>query len=418
MVTGDDRETRLAPSWGAAGLKDHERQIDMVQLRAYRMGRLQAALKRRDYGCAVLSDPMNIRYATGSRNMSVWTSHTPARYCFLPAEGKAILFDFHNCEHLAEGLETIAEVRPARGFYFFGAGSRVEEKAKSWAQDIGDLITHHCGGNRRVAIDRLDPPGTRALAAHGIEIFDGQEPCEMARAVKSADEIACMVQAIAVCEAGMAGMRDALKPGMTENELWAILHATNIRLGGEWIETRILASGERTNPWFQECGERLIRPGDLVSFDTDLIGPFGYCADISRTYFCGPGKPSAEQRRLYGLAMEQIHFNIDALMKPGLNFREASELAWPIPSALFKNRYSCVAHGVGFCDEWPKITHVQDRERSAYDGELVPGMTMCVESYVGEEGGREGIKLEQQVLITDTGYKLLSTFPFEETLCA
>ena len=411
-------EGRAAPRWASAGVKDNERQIDMVALRAYRMGRLQAELRRRDYGAALLLDPMNIRYATGSRNMSVWTSHTPARYCFLPADGKAILFDFHNCEHLSAGLETIAEVRPARGFYFFGAGSRVEEKAKAWAEEIAELVARHCGANRRLAVDRLDPPGTAALLARGIRIFDGQESCELARSIKLEEEIACMVQAIAVCEAGMARMREALKPGLSENELWATLHETNIRLGGEWIETRILSSGERTNPWFQECGDRLIRAGDLVSFDTDLIGPFGYCADISRSYFCGPGKPSEEQRRLYGLALEQIHYNIDKLMRPGLNFREASELAWRIPNAFVKNRYSCVAHGVGLCDEWPKITHIQDRERSAYDGELAPGMTICVESYMGEEGGREGVKLEQQVLITDKGSRLLSTFPFEEALAS
>ncbi|MFI5015965.1 MAG: M24 family metallopeptidase [Hyphomicrobiales bacterium] len=411
-------EERLAPGWASAGVKDNERQIDMRHLRAYRMGRVQAELKRRDYGAALLLDPMNIRYATGSRNMSVWTSHTPARYCFLPAEGKAILFDFHNCEHLSAGLETIAEVRPARGFYFFGAGSRVEEKAQAWADEIAGLLARHGGANRRLAVDRLDPPGTAALLARGIAIFDGQEACEIARSIKSDDEIACMVQAIAVCEAGMARMHEALKPGISENELWAGLHETNIRLGGEWIETRILSSGERTNPWFQECGDRLIRAGDLVSFDTDLIGPFGYCADISRSYFCGPGKPSGEQRRLYGLALEQIHYNIEKLMRPGMNLREASERAWRIPNAFVKNRYSCVAHGVGLCDEWPKITHIQDRERSAYDGELAPGMTICVESYMGEESGREGVKLEQQVLITDKGAKLLSTFPFEEALAS
>ena len=409
-------EGRAAPRWASANVKDNERQIDMMALRAYRMGRVQAELRRRDYGAALLFDPMNIRYATGSRNMSVWTSHTPARYCFLPADGKAILFDFHNCEHLSAGLETIAEVRPARGFYFFGAGSRVEEKAKAWAEEIVELVARHCGANRRLAVDRLDPPGTAALLARGVRILDGQEVCELARSIKSEEEIACMTHAIAVCEAGMARMREALKPGLSENELWAMLHETNIRLGGEWIETRILSSGERTNPWFQECGDRLIRAGDLVSFDTDLIGPFGYCADISRTYFCGPGKPSQEQRRLYGLALEQIHYNIDKLMRPGLNFREASELAWRIPNAFVKNRYSCVAHGVGLCDEWPKITHIQDREKSAYDGELAPGMTICVESYMGAEGGREGVKLEQQVLITDKGSLLLSTFPFEEAL--
>jgi Xaa-Pro aminopeptidase len=414
----DDREHRTAPRWAVAGLADHERQIDMVRLRTWRLGRLQAELQRLDCGCAILTDPMNIRYATGSRNMSVWASHTPARYCFLPAEGRAVLFDFHNCEHLADGLETIAEVRPARGFYFYEAGSRVAEKAAAWGREMAAMVATHCGSNRRVAIDRLDPPGTQALAAHGIEIVDGQEPCEMARAVKNDEEIACIVHAVAACEAGMARMHEALRPGMTENALWSILHETNIRLGGEWIECRLLASGERTNPWFQECGDRIIRPGDLVAFDTDLIGPFGYCADISRTYFCGPGRPSAEQRRLYAIAHEQVQFNIDRLMRPGLSFREAAELAWPIPDEFVANRYSCVAHGVGLCDEWPRITHRHDAESSAYDGALAPGMVMCVESYIGAEGGREGVKLEQQVLITERGCRLLSTFPFEDALLA
>ena len=152
-------EQRFAPAWASGGLKDHERQIDMARLRGYRLGRLQAELKRRDYAAALLTDPINIRYATGSRNMSLWTAHTPARYCFVPADGKAILWDFHNCEHLSAGLETIAETRPARGFYFFGAGSRVDEKAKAWADEVADVVAQQCGPDARIAIDRLDPPG-------------------------------------------------------------------------------------------------------------------------------------------------------------------------------------------------------------------------------------------------------------------
>jgi Xaa-Pro aminopeptidase len=156
----------------------------------------------------------------------------------------------------------------------------------------------------------------------------------------------------------------------------------------------------------------VIRPGDLVSFDTDLIGPFGYCADLSRTFYCGPGRPSDEQKKLYGLAMEQIHFNME-LIRPGLSFGEVTEKAWEIPPAYVANRYSNVVHGVGLCDEWPKVMHRQDVAGS-YDGILAPGMTICVESYIGEEGGAEGVKLEQQVLVTERGAELLTTFPFEE----
>jgi Xaa-Pro aminopeptidase len=347
--------------------------------------------------------------------MAVWTLHNAARYLFVPAEGKTVLFDYHGSKHLSDGLETIGEVRPARSWYFYTAGNNLPGRVEAWAKDIVDLFRERCGTSRRIAFDHIDPLGLKALEAQGYQILDAQEPCETARAVKSADEIACMSHAIAVCEAGMANLRAALKPGMTENECWAILNDFNIRMGGEWNETRLLASGGRTNPWFKECGEKIVRPGDLVAFDTDMIGSFGYCADISRTFLCGPNRASDEQRKLYGLAMEQIGFNIE-LVKPGVTMREFAEKAWRIPDRYAANRYSSVAHGVGLCDEWPRVPHLVDFPRSGYDATLEPGMTFCVESYIGEEGGTEGVKLEQQVLVGESGYQILSTFPFEEAL--
>jgi Xaa-Pro aminopeptidase len=409
------RDTEPPPKPPVAALIDTEPHIDMVALRAYRLERVREQLRHRDYAGAVLYDPINIRYATGSRNMAVWTLHNAVRYCFIATEGPVVVFDFHDCEHLSAGLETVDEVRPAVAWYYFGAGPRLAERAKTWASEIADLVKAHGGGNRRLALDHCDPEGAAALADLGIEIRNGQEVLETARALKSPEELACMEASIAVCETAMARMREALEPGMTENELWAILNHVNAAMGGEWIETRLLASGARTNPWFQESSDRIIRPGEMVSFDTDMIGPYGYCADISRSYFCGPGRPSDEQRRLYGLAWEQIHFNLD-LLKAGLSFRELAERAWKMPESCRPNRYSVVIHGVGLCDEYPACVYLDDFETSGYDGLLEAGMTVCVESFIGEAGGREGVKLEQQVLITETGVELLSAFPFEDEL--
>jgi Xaa-Pro aminopeptidase len=399
----------------ATGLIDSEAPVDMVALRAYRLARVRAELKARDYAGLLLFDPINIRYATGSRNMAVWTLHNPARYCFVATEGPVVLFDFHNCEHLSDGLETVDEVRATCAWYYFSAGPRVAEKARRWAREIADLVRRHGGGTRRLALDHCDPAGANGLEAEGIALFDGQEVMEQARRIKSPEELAVMNVAIGVCEVAMAEMRARLEPGMTENELWAILNQVNAANGGEWIETRLLSSGGRTNPWFQESSARMIRPGELVSFDTDLIGPFGYCADISRTLFCGPGRPSAEQRRLYRLAWEQIEYN-SALLKPGLGFRELAETAFKLPAACLPNRYSVVVHGVGLCDEYPHCAYLEDIDTSGYDGVFEPGMTVCVESYIGEVGGDEGVKLEQQVLITETGVLPLSTFPYEDEL--
>lgn len=92
----------------------------------------------------------------------------------------------------------------------------------------------------------------------------------------------------AACEAGIAEMEAFTRANVpsgtvSEDAIWAELHAANIRRGGEWIETRLLASGPRTNPWFQECGPRLVQNNEIVAFDTDLIGARGFCIDISRT---------------------------------------------------------------------------------------------------------------------------------------
>ena len=389
--------------------------VDRVALRAWRLARLRGELKRRDYAGALLYDPVNVRYACDSRNMAVWCLHNAVRYCFVATEGPVVMFDFHNCEHLSEGIEVIDEVRPATSWFYFEAGPRSAELAGVWAAEIADLVIRHGGGNRRLAVDKCEPLGVAALQALGISVHEGQEVTELARVIKGPEELACMAEAIAVCEEAMAEMHRRLAPGMTENQLWAILNQVNAARGGEWIETRLLAAGGRTNPWFRECSDQVIEAGDIVSFDTDLIGPYGYCADISRTFLCGDGRASDEQRRLFGLAWEQIQANT-ALLKPGLTFRELSERAWKLPASCAANRYSVVVHGVGLCDEYPAVRYAEDLEKSGYDGTFEAGMTVCVESYIGEVGGHEGVKLEQQVLITETGSRLLSHFPYEERL--
>jgi Xaa-Pro aminopeptidase len=284
--------------------------------------------------------------------------------------------------------------------------------AVKWAAEIADLVAQHGGGNKRIAIDRCGPLGAPALAKHGISIHDGFELMEVAREIKSPGEIVLMRHAIDVCEQGLEAMRQALQPGITENALWAKLHERNIAFGGEWIETRLLSSGPRTNPWFRESSMRVIEKGDMVSVDTDLVGPYGYCCDMSRTWVCGEGRASDEQRRLYAAAVAEIEHNT-AILAPGMTYREVSEKAWKIPDEFYENRYSSVMHGVGLCDEYPAIKHRGDFDAKGYDGVIQPGMTLCVESYVGARAGREGVKLEEQVLITEDGHEKLTRYPLQ-----
>jgi Xaa-Pro aminopeptidase len=383
------------------------KQIDQKALFGYRLERLRAELRKRDYAGAVLSDPMNLRYATGTRNMAVWTTHAPGRYAFVATDGPVILFEFTSSRHVTDGSPIVDEVRPCTPWIYFLAGPRTEEKAHLWADEIDSLLRQYGGNNRRLAVDRCDPLGAMRLLSHGVQLFDVQEAAEQARMVKSAEEIACLQSAMDVCDLAIDRMREALMPGITENQLWSLLHETNIAHGGEWIECRLLSSGPRTNPWFQESADRVIQAGDIVGFDTDLVGPFGYLADISRTWICPGGTPTDRHRRLYDLATQQILHNT-ALLRPGLSFREFAEKCWPVPEEYVPNRYMMMIHGCGFVDEYPSIAYVADWKDWGYDGVFEENMSVSVESYIGEVGGPDGIKLEQQVVIGAQGARLLS----------
>ena len=210
----------------------------------------------------------------------------------------------------------------------------------------------HGGTNRRLAVDKIKNVGLQALHKLGIEVFDGQKVTEIARMIKGPDEIAAMRCAIHSCEIAIGKMQDAVQPGVTENDIWAVLHAENIRRGGEWIETRLLSSGSCTNPWFQECGPRVIQHGELLGFDTDLIGVYGICVDILRTWTVGDFEPTAEQMGLYRLAHEHVMTNMQ-LMLPGAPFGEITQKAHRLPETFRAQRYSVIAHGVGLCDEYP-----------------------------------------------------------------
>ena len=391
--------------WEALGLDLPDQDV----IRRYRLDRVREQLARFDYAGIVLFDPLNVRYATDSTNMQVWILHNAARYCFVPTDGPVVLFEFPSAAHLSDHLPLVSEVRPATPWYYFGAGPKFAEQAQRWADEIADLVRRHGGGNSRLASDRMNAEGVAALGTRGVSVHNGEEVMELARVIKHPEEIKAMRCAIAAAEAAMSVMQDALVPGITEQRLWAYLHAESIARGGEWIETRLLSSGPRTNPWYQECSSRVIEDGDLVAFDTDLIGSYGACVDISRTWVCGDRSPSPNQRQVFELAAEQIRTNTE-LLQPGTGFKE---LAWKahVPDHDLYRRYTVLYHGVGLCDEYPGVCFRDQWDDIGYDGVMEPGMVMCVESFVGRRDGGEGVKLEEQVLVTEKGPETLSTYP-------
>ena len=397
-----------------AGLRESliQPDFDERRIRAYRLDRIRHALADADIAGIVLFDPTNLRYATDSRNMQVWTMHNVCRYAFVAAAGPVVLYELPSAMHLSRHLETISEWRPSLAWDYMAVGPRGEEMASRWAREMVDLLRQHGGGNTRIALDRGDTLPLFALQREGIEAVDGKGIMERARAVKSADEVAAFVFSLRATEAAVGELRACLQPGMTENEAFAVPVAGALKRGGEYPETRVLSSGPRTNPWFQEASARAMQAGELMSFDTDMIGPMGFYTDISRTFLVGDGRPSDPQRRLYDLARRQVEHNI-SLLRSGAGFLEPSQNSFRLPDNCLPNRYADIAHGCGLGVEYPLIWYAEDAEWGAYDGCLEAGMIVCVESYVGEKGGGERVKLEQPVLITETGPILLASDPLE-----
>ena len=400
MITDDN--------WSDLSQFREKPEIDNDRLQAYRMARLKTAMREAEVSLCVLVSPISLRYAVEYRNYALFQSHIPTTYLFLPIEGPEVIHGGY------DPSPAIKDIRPGRPISFFAGGQELTAAANLLADDIVNFLSEIGTDNRRVAIEYVNPSITQALERRGLEVVDAVAISEQARVIKSVDEIACMQWSIAVAEHGLAKMKAAIKSGVSELQLWALINYTNCANNGDWHDGRMLASGPRINPWCQEASERRVESGDLVGVDTDMIGPFGYSADISRTFHCGPGQPDRRQKQLYRLALEEVEYNVK-LIRPGISFSELQQQAYEVPEMFHHNAYSCVIHGIGMCDEYPYI-RPRFRGPVEYDGVLEAGMVVCVESYMGAVGERDGVKLEQQVLITEDSHEMLTSFPLEEVL--
>lgn len=409
--------TRLAlAEWRAAGLA----LPDLAEMRRYRWQRLVDHIVARDYGGLLVFDPLNIRYACDSTNMQLWNSHNPFRALLLCADGYMVIWDYKNAPFLSRFNPLVREARAGADLFYFDRGDGTAQAAARFAAEVRDLVRAHGGANRRLAVDKVMLHGLRALEAQGFEVMEGEELTEKARSVKGPEEIRAMRCASHACETAVRAMEDFARTevpggGISEDDIWAVLHAENIRRGGEWIETRLLTSGPRTNPWFQECGPRIVGENEILAFDTDLVGAYGICVDISRTWWLGPGRPRPDMVAAMRHGVEHIRQNME-MIRPGVMIPELSANCHRLAPQYQRQKYGCLMHGVGLCDEWPLVAYPDEAVEGAFDYPLEPGMVLCVEALVSPEGGDFSIKLEDQVLVTESGYENLTMYPFDGAL--
>ena len=398
----------LADDWSDLAQHRQPEPVDDNRLHRWRLARLREQLEKTGAAMCLLVSPVSLRYAVNYRDYPLFQSHMPQTYAFLSVEGPTVI-------HGAMGGSSWAdEVRPGRPISFCDGSERLADYAALLADDAVSYLSEIGTDNRRVALEYVNPSLTRAFADRGLEVIDGVLISEPARVIKSPDEINCIRWAVAVAEHGIARLKQAIQPGVSELKLWGLLNYTNLANNGDWHEGRMLASGPRINPWLQEASPRRVESGDLVGLDTDMVGPRGYFADVSRTFLCGPAQATARQRQLYRLAWEEISHNL-GLICPGISLSEFQKRAYVPAEEFQQNAYPCVIHGVGMSDEYPQVKPAF-RGENPYDGVIEKDMVICVESYMGAPGERDGVKLEQQILVTESGYELLSTFPLEAEL--
>ena len=308
-------------------------EIDFDRLFAYREGRLRAQMQAQGVGLLMLVNPISLRYAAEYQTYGLFQAHIRTTYLFMPAEGPASLFSAYS------QTSSVRDFRPGRPIHHFDGGDGLADFAALLAQDIRDFLSEHDDTTGRVELEYVNPSLTQALERLNIEVVDGVPLSESAQVIKSEDEVGCIRWACAVAQLGIAKLEEALRPGVTEAQLWALLNYTSLANDGDWHDGRILASGERINPWLQEASQRVVHDGDLVGFDTDMVGPMGYFADISRTLHCGPSKPTRAQKALYREAVAEVEHNM-VLIRPGVTLNQFRERARAMDERFHAQAYN------------------------------------------------------------------------------
>ena len=392
-------------------------EIDFSALRAGRLARLQQMMHRHQIPICLFYNPGNIRYATGTEVMGVWTATTLARYALVPADGAPIMFEYMNSIHVSEKF--VDDVRPAPNWQYkategLAAANRWAEEIKSAMNELG------CAGEP-LAVDKLDGYGFMALQNAGITVTDPSPATVDSREVKTPEEVQLMIVNGGAGDAMLSAFEGAIRPGIREFELMGVINKALFDHHGEFMFTRLIASGTNTNPWMSEAHDKVIQPGDLVGIDTDSNAYEGYVVDISRTFLCGD-IASEGQKEAYRIAYDCVN-GMRELMKPGMTFGELGHAAPKLPSEYRNGRYGAMAHQAGLEDEGPGIPYPDDDRRGGWgvsfpNRTIQENMVFCLECYAGKDGAPYGVKLEDQVLVTKDGAIPFSTYPFEAKLLA
>ncbi|HEX5630944.1 MAG TPA: Xaa-Pro peptidase family protein [Acidimicrobiia bacterium] len=406
-----------SPAPGVMGV-DWEIRVDFERLRQYRISRVRQQLEAHDLGAVLLFETSNIRYAT-STQIGYWAFNKGERYALITRTGRPRIWDFGSAAkahrlQLPHMYDTENSVGGNTGLQ--GAIDPETGLQPRAAQEIKRVLEEEGLAGERLGVDLAETGVFLALQAEGLQVVDGQQAMMRAREIKNPDEIILLTQACAMVDGVYQSIFEALKPGVRESDIVGLAHARLFDMGSEFVEAINSIAGERCSPHPHVFSDRLIRPGDQAYFD--IIHVFnGYRTCYYRTF--AVGRATQAQRDAFKQSREWMDAAI-ALVRPGTTTDQIANV-WPRAEEFgFKDEMDAFGlqfgHGVGVgLPERPIISRLNSLDTPV---EIQEGMVFALETYAPAADGRSAARIEEELVVTKDGCKVITLFPCEELMVA
>ncbi|MBA2726351.1 MAG: aminopeptidase P family protein [Actinobacteria bacterium] len=397
---------------------DWEERVDFARLRTHRLERVRQQLDVHGLGALLLFETSNIRYATATQ-IGYWAFNKGERYALVTRKGQPRIWDFGSAAKahriqlpsMFDKQNSVAGNTGLQGA--IGPESGMQGRA---AAEIASVLREEGLEGERLGVDMAETGVFLALQKEGLNVVDGQQAMMMAREIKSPDEIILLTQACAMADGVYQDIFEFLKPGVRESDVVALAQARLIEMGSEFIEAINSIAGERCSPHPHVFSDRLIRPGDQAYFD--IIHVFnGYRTCYYRTF--AVGRATQAHRQAFKQSREWMDAAI-AQVKVG-NTTDQVAKVWPKAEEFgFEDEMDAFGlqfgHGVGVgLHERPIISRLNSLDNPI---EIKVGMLFALETYAPAKDGRSAARIEEEMVVTPSGPKIITLFPCEELMVA
>jgi Xaa-Pro aminopeptidase len=399
---------------------DYEQRVDYDRLRRERLQRAKDQINQDGLGAIVTWDDANIRYLT---SYYVTTPLRPleAQFVFFPRNGEPHLIGGGTPSEVERRMPWMhGRVHPPVGLAKPAAATPDHPVILKVVDQIIGLMARYGVEKETLGIDGtvLSYLYAEAFKKKGIKVAHAKPTMDLARMIKTQDEISLMRITCANSEKAFARIVDAIRPGVRECDIVGIGIQALYEEGDDHTEDLVCMSGYNTNPYGWSFTDKPIRPGDLVYVDVDAASYQGYKSCVYRTFCCG--KATQEQKDLYAECVEMLYAGM-SVIKDGNTDVQVLE-KWPqSPSYWGYDNWNeigpyTLGHGLGLSLHDKPFFNQQNRQAGMPAQKFQEGMVMAIETYTGKKGGKHGVRLEEMVLVTKDGYELLTLFPIKELI--